>query len=310
MSFCPVGPYPILKLLGEQGSAKSTTARVLRAIIDPNTAPIRAEPRSTSDLMIAAKNAWIICLDNLSAIKTNLSDALCRLATGGGYATRALFTNEGEATFYAQRPIIITSINDVGIQSDLMDRSLIIELPPIKAEKRKTEKMFWEAFEKDRPRILGALLDVVVSAIRRLPEIERKTDVKLPRLADFYMWAEACEVALGLKPGAFAEAYAANQETATQAVLESSPVTFSLLNYLKDKNSFVGTATEMLETLEKWPGNTSLKNKSGWPKNPRAMSYMLRRATSNLEKFGITAGQISRGSGNNKEKVWEIKQTA
>jgi hypothetical protein len=62
----PDGPYPMLKLHGEQGTAKSTNARVERALIEPNAAPSRAEPRTEHDLVLAANNAWVVCLDNLS----------------------------------------------------------------------------------------------------------------------------------------------------------------------------------------------------------------------------------------------------
>jgi len=127
----PVGPYPLLKLLGEQGSAKTTAARGLRAVVDPNAAPVRAEPRDTRDLMIAANNGWLLVLDNMSAVKPDLSDALCRLATGGGFATRTLYTDEDETIFDAQRPVVLTSIEEVGTRSDLLERSLIVELPTI-----------------------------------------------------------------------------------------------------------------------------------------------------------------------------------
>ena len=82
------GPYPVLVLHGEQGSAKSTTARVLRSLVDPNTASLRSQPRDPRDLMIGAANGWILNFDNLSYLPQWLSDAMCRLATGGGFATR------------------------------------------------------------------------------------------------------------------------------------------------------------------------------------------------------------------------------
>ena len=65
-SLFPRGPYPVLVLNGEQGSAKSTVARLLRALIDPNAAPLRSEPRETRDLMIAAQNSWVLSFDNIS----------------------------------------------------------------------------------------------------------------------------------------------------------------------------------------------------------------------------------------------------
>src|SRR5262249_44830950 len=107
------GPYPPLALHGEQGSAKSTTARVLRSCIDPSTAPLRAEPRDEHDLIIGATNSWVVALDNLSSLPPWLSDALCRLATGGGFSCRQLYTDAEEVIFDAMRPVLLTGIEDL-----------------------------------------------------------------------------------------------------------------------------------------------------------------------------------------------------
>jgi hypothetical protein len=64
------GPYPVLVLSGEQGSAKSTFSALLRALIDPNAAPLRALPREDRDLFIAATNGHILCFDNVSGLQT------------------------------------------------------------------------------------------------------------------------------------------------------------------------------------------------------------------------------------------------
>lgn len=64
----PCGAYPILQIKGEQGSAKSTTSKLLRNIIDPNEAPARAQPRDERDLVIALSNSPVGCFDNLSFI--------------------------------------------------------------------------------------------------------------------------------------------------------------------------------------------------------------------------------------------------
>jgi hypothetical protein len=93
--------------------AKSTAARVLRGLVDPNGAPLRCEPREPRDLMIAANNGWTIALDNVSHLWGWLSDALCRLSTGGGFATRTLYGNDEETIFDAQRPVILTGIEEV-----------------------------------------------------------------------------------------------------------------------------------------------------------------------------------------------------
>jgi hypothetical protein len=124
-AFRPRGPYPVLVLHGEQGSAKSTTTRVLRNFIDPNQAPLRAASHSLRDLMIATRSNWVLTLENISHISPQQSDALCFLATGGGFATRAVYTDEEEAIFAASRPIAVNGIGEIVTRSDLLDRSLL-----------------------------------------------------------------------------------------------------------------------------------------------------------------------------------------
>jgi hypothetical protein len=125
------GPFPVLVLQGEQGSAKSTAARLLRSLIDPNKSPLRAEPREVRDLMIAANNGAVVAFDNVSHLPPWLSDALCSLATGGGFSTRELYSDDQEAIFNATRPILLNGIDGVVVRGDLLDRSLILDLPEI-----------------------------------------------------------------------------------------------------------------------------------------------------------------------------------
>lgn len=304
--FRPMGPYPVTKLLGEQGTAKSTLARILRSVVDPNVAAVRAEPRDNRDLMIAANNGWIICLDNVSNVKPDLSDALCRLSTGGGFATRTLYTDSEETIFDAQRPVILTSIEDIGTRSDLLERSLLFDLPEIPDDKRRTEKMLKRDFAKVHPRILGGLLDVVCSAMRRLPAIEARTETELPRLADFYMWGQAAEESLGLAEGTFAEAFTANREAANYVALESSPVVAALLKFMAKHVTVEATASVLLEKLGCI--DAELKRAPGWPKLPRVLSGVLKRVAPNLRQIGITAVQDTRGGGNDKHKIWRIER--
>jgi hypothetical protein len=130
-AFRPRGPYPILNLHGEQGTAKSTTLRVLRSLIDPNTAPLRSQPREERDLLIAAMKGWIVAYDNVSDIKPWQSDAMYRLATGGGYGTRELYSDLEETLIDAQRPCATDGIEEYGTRPDYLDRSVIVHLPRI-----------------------------------------------------------------------------------------------------------------------------------------------------------------------------------
>lgn len=294
-AFRPAGPYPILPLHGEHGAAKSTTARVLRECIDPNSAPLRSEPRSARDLMIAATNGWVIALDNLSRIEPWLSDALCRLSTGGGFSTRELYSDADEVLFEAQRPVIMTGIHELASRGDLLDRSLITILPAIPEERRKTEHAFWRAFEAARPAILGALLDAVVTALRTLPDVELP---RLPRLADFAIWATAAEPGLGWSRGTFMQAYAGSREAANDLALDASPIA-GPVRMLAQEGGFTGAAGALLEELKKRVFEEARKQRA-WPTSPRALSSALRRLAPNLRavcvevEFGKTHGSNSR----------------
>ena len=69
--------------------------------------------------------------DNLSDVGGFLPDALCRLASGAGFRTRALHTNRDEAVFSVQRPILLNGIPTLTEQADVGRRSIVINLATI-----------------------------------------------------------------------------------------------------------------------------------------------------------------------------------
>jgi hypothetical protein len=178
----PRGPYPLLAISGEQGSAKTVLSKQLKALIDPNAAPVRSLSREERELMIAANNGHLLAFDNLSGLPVWLSDALCRLATGGSFAVRQLYTDDDEVLFEAARPIILNGIEEVVSRPDLGDRAIFLTLPPIGEPQRRLESELWREFEIARPRILGALLDAVVHGLRGMGGVHLD---HLPRMADF-----------------------------------------------------------------------------------------------------------------------------
>ncbi|MGD0109552.1 MAG: hypothetical protein ABSC06_36825 [Rhodopila sp.] len=276
------GPYPVLVLSGEQGSAKSTFAAILRALLDPNTAPLRALPREDRDLFIAANNGHVLAFDNVSGLPAWISDTLCRLATGGGFAVRQLYTDQDEVLFDATRPVILNGIEDIVTRPDLADRGLFLTLEPIPEERRRPETELWAAFEAERPRILGALLDAVVVGLRQLPGTRLD---KLPRMADFALWVTACEAALW-PPGTFWLAYCGNRDEAVEGVIDADPVAAAVRTIMVTRTEWTGTASDLLGALAEVAGERIAKSKT-WPDSPRALSGRLRRAATFLRKIGI-----------------------
>jgi hypothetical protein len=299
----PTGPYPILVLHGEQGSAKSTLARVLRAFIDPNTAPLRSEPKEPRDLMIAATNSWCMALDNISHLPVWLSDAVCRLSTGGGFATRTLYENDEETIFDAQRPIILNGIDELAVRGDLLDRAIILYLPKIEEAERREEKRFWAEFESARPIVLGGLLDAVSLALRDVDQVQLP---RLPRMADFAIWSVAAAPALGFSQEAFVDAYSTNRDSANELTLESSTLVPPLRAMVANKGGWMGSATDLLGELDK-RADERTKRQKGWPSNARVLSNTLRRLTHNLRVDGIDV-TFDRGRGKARRRIITITQ--
>jgi hypothetical protein len=281
-SLNPSGPYPILILQGEQGTGKSTVARALRSLVDPSTAPLRSIPREERDLMIAASNSWVISFDNLSGIQQWLSDALCRLSTGGGFATRELHTDNEEILFDATRPIILNGIDDIAASADLADRSIIVTLPQVPEEGRIPEKLFWKDFSREQPGIIGGLLDAVSAAVRNLDHVNIP---RLPRMADFVRWICAAVPALPFSQEAFLWAYSNNRREFVLLSIESSPVATSIQS-LVAASDWEGTATELLQTLNGTVREDIRKTKV-WPKDARSISSKVRRLAPLLRQAGV-----------------------
>jgi hypothetical protein len=271
---------------GEQGSAKSFTASVLRKLIDPNRANLRGEPKEARDLAIWGHNGWVICMDNLSHIQPWLSDALCRMATGGGFSTRSLFTDDEEQIFEAQRPVMMTAIEECATRADLLDRAVMITLPRLTS--CVPEEKLWADFEKALPAILGALLDAAACAIRTLPDVQLDS---LPRMADFASWATAAESGLGLQNGAFLTAYAGNRDEANTLAIEASPIGKYVLQLAEDvaddPDGFCGTPTELVARLDVIAGHSDkIRPPRGWPTN-RSIRGALTRIAPNLRQAGV-----------------------
>ena len=278
----PALPCPILVAKGEQGAGKSTACRVISSLIDPRTSALRGAPREVRDLVAAARNSWLVCFDNLSHLPQDLADAACRLATGGGFGGRELYSDWDEAVFDATRPLVFNAIPDLGAtRPDFLDRSLIIDFHDIKPRARRDERQFWREFEAARPRILGALLDAVALGLRTLPAIALG---QLPRMADFASWASACEEGFGMDRGKFLKVYEANRADARDLALESSPLYEPLRELARE--GFSGSTAELLTRLNNMVSEHTRRSVR-WPKAPNALGNMLRRMASNLRSAGI-----------------------
>jgi hypothetical protein len=291
------GPFPVLVVTGQQGSAKSTLMEILRRLIDPNFANLRAPPKDADDLYITATCSHMVPYDNLSNIPDWLSDALARIATGTAYAKRKLYTDNDEVLLRAEKPIALNGITEIVGAADLGDRSLFIIAQPIDPKERKSKSEIWAGFDREHPMILGALLDAVVHGLHTLPTV---TDTEWPRMADFAIWSTACEGAYA-EPGTFKLAYAGNRADAISAIIEGDVVASAVLRLALP---WSGQLATLLDKLTAVVGDGQARARS-WPKSPRALGAALRRAAPLLNEQGLA---VAPPRPNDKTRTWEIRR--
>ena len=287
-SFRPDTPFPVLELVGEQGSAKSTTQAVLRSLVDPNKVMLRGRPKTVEDIFVAAANNWLVSYENLSGLTAEQQDAFCTLATGGGFASRQLYTNGEEHIMETKRPVVLNGIAVVATRPDLIDRVIHVDMPTIPPEARRDEADTSAAWERDRPRVFGALLDLFANALRILPSVKL---AHKQRMADFERFGEAVARALGFEPGDFQRLYAELVRAGIDRALESNAVAQVLDKYFEERISpwnWQGTAGQLYDLLN----NQIIPDRSTWPKSPKGLADQLRRIAPAYRAKGIEISHL------------------
>jgi len=278
----PGGPYMMLVLNGPQGSAKSTTLRILRDLIDPAEAAMPSLPKSERDMFIAGSKMYLLSYDNVSELKDNLSDAFCRMINDGTFRTRKLYTNLDEIIIKLRRPVIFNGISHFVRQNDFMDRAIFLELPTIHESQRRTEGNLLSEWKKVRPQVLGALYDLVAVGLHNRDKVKLQN---LPRMADSARWIAAVENEGLWHKGSFLDAYQDNRQGMVDLTLESDPVAVGILKLMNDRPEWSGTSTVLLDELRQVTP-AGLRKLKEFPRASNTMSNRLTR----LEGFLATRG--------------------
>jgi len=270
-------------LCGRQGCAKSSTQKNLRRLIDPNAVNLRAAPKCVEDVFVSAGVNWLASYENISHLSPAMQDALCTLATGGGYASRTLFTNADETIIEAKRPIVINSIPPVVTAQDLMDRVLHVELPPLQeyAEDEQVESEFNVA----APGLFGAVLDLMTATLATLPKVTWHD--RSIRMVDFAKLGEAMMVSQGSAKGEFSRLFAENRQDSIARGLEASPVALAIRDLVDThtgmgRTVFYGTMKELLKRLAGFKPDSE-----SWPRSPRGLGDAIRRQLPALASVDI-----------------------
>jgi hypothetical protein len=287
--FRPDTPYPILELMGEQGSGKSQTQKMLRRLIDPNSCDLRTSPKTGEDIFVAAGVNHLLSYENVSHLSAEMQDKFCTVATGGGFATRRLYTNNEESIIDVQRPAIINGIIPNATQQDLVDRCISVELPVL-TERRESTSIAIE-FEKARGAIFGGLMDTFCKTLKLLPTIDLPAK-DAPRLIEFAKLGMAVSAALGHQPRKFLDEFNDFRQESLSRTLDASPVATATLEWLHS----MGDSTQelplkhLMQKIEQFKPTYC----DAWPRSVKGFGDALRRAAPALRQLGFELKSIGK----------------
>jgi hypothetical protein len=285
---------PIFNASGAMGSGKTTIGRVVKRTWDP-TAPetVRFDPR---DFLQKAMHAYVVMLDNQNTIPEWAADTTCRLVTGEADSKRRLYTDDEDVIIELRRAVILNGINVPTERSDVLDRSLVVELERIPDGDRKTEEQIWELFAREHPRLLGALFDILSRAIALKPSIKLS---RRPRLADWGEYAAAAYEVMDWGAETFLEDWDEVVRVQNQATLDGSPVAQAIIKLMEEHEVCSHTSSKMhalLKEIAEAQGVDVARDKA-WPKSARWLWRRIKDVLALLAAAGIEAGRAEDRSG-------------
>ena len=279
-AYVPDIPHPVALLVGEQGTAKTTTGKMLIGLVDPSAAPLRAMPRDEESWGVAAAASWVVGIDNVSTISPWLSDAMCRAVTGEALISRRLYTNTELSVLHFRRVLLLTSIDTGSLRGDLADRMLTIELHPIPDHQRRTDRQVAQDYQAARPKVLGALFDLTAEMLAALPRA-RESLTERPRMADFAEILAALDLVNGTNA---LKTYLADRDQVAADLIDDDPVASAVRDIVREKGGWKGEIATLFELVE---GKAPATKPRWWPKTPGTFSGYLNRAAPALRKIGI-----------------------
>lgn len=294
-SVLPNFPHPILVVHGPQGSRKTTLFKLLRGLIDPSIMETLTAHGDSREYVQLASHHYFLPLDNLSPIKPEFSDLLCRTVTGEGMSKRELYSDDDDIIYSFRRVVAMNGINLVVSKPDLLERSLIIELE--RPQNYKEEGVLMAEFEQARPQLLGAIISAVQKSIKVYPEMELPEQISNFRMADFVRWGCAISIAIGHTAEEFIDALTQNLIRQNAEAIDDSPVAQVVIAFMEDKTHYQATPTDLLLVLQELAIKLKQDTRQReFPKTPNWLWRRLQVVATNLMALGIKVSRDKDGA--------------
>jgi hypothetical protein len=163
---------------------------------------------------------------------------------------------------------------------------LCIELARIPDNKRQPEEKIWESFQRNHASWLGCLFDLLSQAISIKKRLKMS---RLPRLADWGLWAAATYEAAGWGASQFMEDWGGNVEAQNSSVLDGSSLAQVILKFIENQESWTGTPQELLTALLKVAEGSGIdpKRDRRFPGTPDGLGRRIKEIVPLLLDHGV-----------------------
>lgn len=284
-------PCPILALLGEQGTAKSSALRRTFQLFDPSKAEVRMPPKDATKLMHSLNSSRSNGFDNLSSLRKWESDVLCQAVTGGSDVDRALYTDDEQRIIEFQCVVGFTGIDVGALAGDFAERCVWAELSVIPSTERRSERELNALWNEVYPSMVGGLFDLVAQTLRMLPKVNL---AEKPRMADFAEVLAAIDLAIGTNG---LEHYMLSHELVSAEIVATDKFLAAISAQVTRR--WEGSGKALYDLLPR-PVDDRF-----WPEQ-RGVSGKLKKVAPDLRKAGWVVEQVVPDPKSKRPKTWVL----
>lgn len=283
-TFWPFGPFPVLIKTGEQGSTKSTGSEYCVEIVDNRTSKLIKPPKDSENLYVSAHSRHVLGIDNVSFIDDELSDDLCRLATGAGLEKRKLYTDTDTIEHKGARPVILNSILSTIVgRGDLLDRAIVVQYKPVNGYKSRSK--LDKELQAILPRVYGAIFTILSKVVKNQ---NKEYGLPVSRMADFENRILSTELSW---VSYFAKTLQTQKLSTELAFMSGDEIYEAIIQYFNNSGiaQWEGLVSDFVKQLD-------LRYDSKY-KNSRSFGRHLERIKPNLRKLGLFVNKQRRKDG-------------
>ncbi|MDE1769368.1 MAG: hypothetical protein KGI28_02285 [Thaumarchaeota archaeon] len=288
--FLEAYPVPLMTILGEHGSIKTTIAKSVKRIIDPSGENISSLPTKIEDLILHLANRYLANFDNVSSINDEISDILCKAITGEGQSKRKLYTDADEIILNYRRKLIVNGIFPYLDRTDLRDRMIRYETLPIKDSERMSEGEFNKHMTEILPYVMNQIFQSIQKTLSSYDHV--KNEIKHhSRMADFTDYGECISRTLNYTPFSFVESYKQKIENDILDIVESYPIIQLIEIIMKERTRYEKTVSEFYREINSLAAieeiDVDSKKRIRFPSSANKVKSHIERIKPNLRSLGF-----------------------